>query len=179
MYRLWVISFIILLAGIAGYFNLRTIDVDPANVGSVTHVSQLKVKSLDGEPYKIGRLNKKPLIMNVWATWCAPCIKELPSLMALDRQGKYSVVAVAIDKDPIVIKNFLRQHGFNEMPALWDKNGEAIKEKIGLRGIPTTFIIDTKQNIVGIEQGERDWNHPKMIENIEFYLKAAQTKTNN
>lgn len=176
MYRLWLIFLVILIAAIAGYFNLRTSDVKPVDTN--IHISQLKVKSLDGEIYKIGRLSKKPLIMNVWATWCAPCIKELPSLMALNNQGKYGLVAVAIDKDPIVVKNFLLQHGFNEMPALWDKNGEAIKEKIGLRGIPTTFIIDTNQNVVGIEQGERDWSHPEMIDRIEFYLKAAQTKTN-
>jgi len=147
--------------------------LEPANKVAAVNVSQMKFKSLDGTTdFKLGRHNQKPIILNVWATWCAPCVKELPSLLALHRQGEYALVAVSIDGDASVVKNFLKQHKLDELPVVWDRGGKAIKETIGLKGIPTTYIINTKQEIVGTEQGERVWNHPDMIAKIEKYLET-------
>lgn len=136
------------------------------------NISQMKLKNLDGGDFKLGRHNQKPIILNVWATWCAPCIKELPSLMALHKKGDYALVAVSIDGDAAVVKNFLKQYNLDELPVVWDRGGEAILQHIGLKGIPTTHIVNTNQEIVGTEQGERVWDHPDMIAKIEKYLET-------
>lgn len=139
------------------------------------NISQLKFKSLDGSTdFKLGRHNSKPIILNVWATWCAPCIKELPSLMALGSSGDYALMTVAIDGDAAVVKNFLKKHKFSNLPVVWDRGGKIITEAVGLKGVPTTFIINTDQEIVATEQGERDWNHPDMKAKIESYLAEAE-----
>ena len=57
---------------------------------------------------------------------------------------------------------------------VWDRGGERIIEAVGLKGVPTTFIIDTNQEIVATEQGEREWNHPDMKAKIEKYLADAK-----
>lgn len=140
---------------------------------TAVNISQLKFKGLDGQKFKIGRFSEKPMIVNVWATWCAPCIKELPSLMRLHEQGKYALLTVAIDGDPAVVKNFLQKENLGELPVVWDRGGAVIKEAVGLKGVPTTFIINANQEIVATEQGERAWDHPDMIAKIDEYLQKA------
>lgn len=143
----------------------------PESVG--VDARKLELQTIDGDDYKISWRAENPIIMNIWATWCAPCVKELPSLIALDDHPDFAVLAVSIDNNPAVVKSFLMEHGFQELPVVWDKNGREIKEKIGLRGVPTTFILNTDQTIVGVEQGERDWAHPDMIEKIRAYLEQG------
>tara|TARA_Y100000780_G_scaffold211112_2_gene210429 strand:+ start:636628 stop:637182 length:555 start_codon:yes stop_codon:yes gene_type:complete len=161
---IWVVGF-----AMVGCDGLNT----PQKTEAI-NISQLKFKSLDGTDFKLGRHNQKPIILNVWATWCAPCIKELPSLMALGNEGDYALVTVAIDGDAAVVKNFLKKYNFSNLPVVWDRGGERIIEAVGLKGVPTTFIIDTNQEIVATEQGEREWNHPDMKAKIEKYLADAK-----
>lgn len=144
--------------------------LSPPKQAEAINVSQIKFKSLDGADFKLARHSQKPIILNVWATWCAPCIKELPSLLALHKQGDYALLTVSIDGDAAVVKNFLKQHNLSELPVVWDRGGAVIMKHIGLKGIPTTHIINTSQEIVGTEQGERVWDHPDMIAKIEKYL---------
>ena len=145
----------------------------PTNT-ELVNVSQLKFKSLEGTDFKLGRHNKLPIVLNVWATWCAPCIKELPSLYELSKQGDFAVMTVAIDNDAAVVKNFLKQYHLSELATVWDKGGTTIIDAVGLKGVPTTFIINTDQQIVATEQGERNWNHPDMVAKIKQALKAAE-----
>ena len=147
----------------------------PSSAKSV-NVSQIKFKSLDGKDFKLGRHSQKPIVLNVWATWCAPCIKELPDLLELNKMGDYAVITVAIDGEAAVVKNFLKEYKLSELPVVWDRGGKVIKEAVGLKGVPTTFIINTNQEIVGTEQGERMWSHPDMIAKIEAYLKAEESR---
>lgn len=167
-FALGLLTLLVLGFAVVGCDGLNT----PQKTDAV-NISQLKFKSLEGRDFKLGRHNEKPIVMNVWATWCAPCIKELPSLMALNSEGEYAVLTVAIDGEAAVVKNFLKKYGFSSLPVVWDRGGKLITEAVGLKGVPTTFIINTDQEIVATEQGEREWNHPDMKAKIAQYLADA------
>ena len=159
---------LILVGALAGCGN----ESPPESLG--LDAKKIEVKSLDGEPFKITWRAKKPFVVNIWATWCAPCIKELPSLMALEKKSDFALLTIAIDNNPAVVKTFLRQQGFESLPVVWDKNGQKVREQLGLRGVPTSFILDENQRVVGVEQGEREWDHPDMIKKLHGYLEQSQ-----
>lgn len=142
----------------------------PAPESMGVDVKKLALKSLTGDDFKLSWRTEKPIVMNIWATWCTPCVKELPSLMELSENSDFSVLAVSIDAKPAVVKNFLKKQGFDALPVVWDKNGKQVRANLALRGVPTTYILNEDQIVVGVEQGERDWAHPDMIKKINAYL---------
>lgn len=128
-------------------------------------LADLQVRTLDNEkqPLKDILLDKKPVVLNVWATWCPPCLKEMPTLDALGKEGKYDVVAIATDKDAGSVKDFLKKQAWGSGLQVWfDSLGEITRDKMGAVGIPVTYVLDTSLTIVMVEAGERNWVHPAM-----------------
>lgn len=105
-----------------------------------------KTKFLDGNnlPTSIDAFRGKIVILNLWATWCAPCVKEMPSLQRLAARmlaDQFAFVAVSQDKGGIAVaKPFLDRLGISELPIYTDSAGRLPRE-YGGRGMPTTFII--------------------------------------
>ena len=104
------------------------------------------------------------LLVNFWATWCAPCVIELPSLDKLQQkfagQG-LEVISVSLDtnRSQEDIKKFLYNRNIGEFAAHWDEAGE-VKRKIYMRGIPTTYLLDPQGRILHIFEGDANWNSP-------------------
>lgn len=100
-------------------------------------------------------------VVNLWATWCAPCTAELPSLDALaGKLAKHPIKVLALSSDhggAPVVRKFYEQHGIKNLAVLLDPQGRAL-EAFKARGVPTTFIIDAH----GIEQayaeGNQNWD---------------------
>ena len=135
----------------------------------------ITVKTLDGEaqplnePFTVGG---KPVILNVWATWCPPCLVEMPTLDALGKSGKYTVIAIATDKDATTVKEFLREQNWGSGLTIWhDPLGAETRAKLGANALPVTYILSPDLTIKAVEAGERDWNHPSMLKKIEGALK--------
>lgn len=150
------------------------VDEDAKKVSYDDSAKHLVFSSLDRDDLtlKLQHLaGDKPVVMNVWATWCPPCIKELPSLQKLADKKIFSVITVSIDRDRAKVKAFLHRNGFTRLPVVWDQNGKALKEAFGLNGVPTTYILDRSKKVVAVEKGERDWAHPAMVAKIKEYLK--------
>jgi thiol-disulfide isomerase/thioredoxin len=126
-------------------------------------VPALTLMSLaDESPTNLDAYKGKPLIVNLWATWCGPCITEMPSLMKLSERLKDSGVAViAISEDrggKFVVDPFLKEHNITGLPIFLDKTmstGKALKEATIL---PMTILIDANGNEVGRVKGDRDWD---------------------
>lgn len=115
----------------------------------------------------LGAFHGKTLVLNIWATWCAPCIKELPSLDRLAGKldaRKAFVMAVSQDKGGAAIaKPFLDKIGIKNLPSYADPSG-ALWRAMGIRGLPTTFIISEKGAIVGRVEGVLEWDSPEIIQ---------------
>lgn len=108
------------------------------------------------------------LLVNFWATWCAPCVVELPSLGKLKAQyeGKgLDIIAVSLDtmRGHDDIKAFLKNRNIGDFAAYFDDQ-QHIQKNISMRGIPTSYLIDPKGNISYIFEGDAHWDSPSAIQ---------------
>jgi cytochrome c biogenesis protein CcmG/thiol:disulfide interchange protein DsbE len=100
-----------------------------------------------GAPVTLESLKGRPVVLNFWATWCAPCIQEHPALngMASQRQD-VTFLGVVYQDEEARIREFQRRYG-NAYPSLLDPDGKTAIA-YGIAGVPETFFIDTKGTIV-------------------------------
>ncbi len=145
----------------------------------VKPVPELTLTDLaDEQPTNLDGYRGKPLIVNLWATWCAPCVKEMPSLakLAADLKDK-GVAIVAISEDrggKFVVDPFLKEHAIAGLPIYLDKTMSTGKALKGSTILPMTILVDADGNEVGRVFGDRDWDSPASEAEIEklFKLKS-------
>ncbi len=108
----------------------------------------------------------QPRLLNVFASWCLPCVVEAPQLMALHRAG-YAVDAVAIRDTTPALQAFLARNG-DPYAAIGDDPRSAVQLALGSSGVPETFVIDGKGVIVAQHIGEiREDDLPELIAALE------------
>lgn len=115
----------------------------------------------EGQTVKLEDYRGKYLLLNFWATWCGPCVVELPSMDALRERFKdrgLDVVAVSIDQNvtPDVLKNFLKSRGISDFALFHDTQGD-VQAKIALPGIPMTYLLSPEGQIAYVFEGGADW----------------------
>ena len=142
------------------------------------NMADMAVQTLDGEVQALRDVGGgKPVVLNVWATWCPPCLKEMPTLDALGKQGRFTVVAIATDQDTKTVKAFLKKQAWGAGMTVWfDALGAVTRERLGAKGIPVTYVLDPSLTVVMVEAGERDWGHARMVAKMERVLKEPGTK---
>ena len=114
----------------------------------------------DGEKRRtIADYRGSGVVMNFWATWCAPCVREMPSLDRLQAKVPgIRVLALSVDRGGArVIETFYRKHGIANLDVLADR-GAKLMRKLGVRGLPTTLLIDADGNEVGRVVGPAEWD---------------------
>jgi thiol-disulfide isomerase/thioredoxin len=113
--------------------------------------------------------------MNFWATWCAPCVEEMPALDALEaaRGGEdFRVVTVSIDRGGVYdVEPFFERHGLEHLQPYFDPAGRA-PAAFGLRALPTTLVIDRAGRWVGSFTGPADWAGEDALRLVDWYLAA-------
>lgn len=105
----------------------------------------------DGTPLTLAQFKGQPLVVNFWATWCTPCVEEMPLLNAFYQQNKpksWQVLGLAIDQ-PSAVKRFLGQHPVEYPIGLAGLNGTALMTALGnvQGGLPFTLVIDAQQSL--------------------------------
>jgi thiol-disulfide isomerase/thioredoxin len=124
----------------------------------------------NGVSSTLGKFKGKVVIVNLWATWCGPCIKEMPSLERLAGKidaDKALVLVVSQDKGGTAIaKPFLDKLGITKLPTYFDPSNKLSRE-LAVRGLPTTFIISPNNMIIGRVEGAIEWDAPKMLSFIK------------
>ena len=109
------------------------------------------------------------MVLNFWATWCVPCVKEMPDLDKLSvktNKNNIKIVPVSVDfKGLEVVNEFYKANNIENLPAFLDEKGKAFKN-LKLRALPTTLIIDKKGMEVARVLGDISWNR----EEVEVYL---------
>jgi len=127
--------------------------------------------TLDGRSFSTDSARGRVVILNVWATWCAPCRKEMPALERLSqifRGREVDIVAVSTDDDPILLRPFIENLGLT-FPIIHDRAGVMGKRYL-VDGLPTTFIIGKDGRIERRELGARVWDDPVYVAYIEELL---------
>lgn len=113
------------------------------------------------------------VLINLWATWCGPCVVEMPSIQRLYsryRDRGFKVVAVAVDDPPFteLVRTFVRERGLT-FEVLHEGSGR-IEQDYGARGIPATYVLGRDGRIRLIRQGAADWDTPTARALIEQLL---------
>jgi thiol-disulfide isomerase/thioredoxin len=131
----------------------------------------LNLKDVGGRLHDLTDYRGKVLVVNFWATWCAPCREELPSLERLRdalRDKPVQVLAVNVNEGESRVRRFLTEVLLH-LPVLLDRNGEA-QRAWRVRGLPATFLLDQDGAIRYWFLGELDWSQPAIIRTVESLL---------
>lgn len=111
-----------------------------------------------GKSLVLAEQTGRPLLINLWATWCAPCVVELPTLEALAKQGKVRVLTVSQDmSDPAKVSQFLAERGGPSLEPWLDPQND-LSFHYGTGTLPTTIYYDANGREVWRFVGEKDWS---------------------
>lgn len=128
----------------------------------------------DGGPLKLEDLRGKVVYLDYWASWCGPCRQTFPfmnELQARYRDKDFVVIAVSIDSDPAAARRFLAQYPANFIIA-YDPQGSTAKA-LRVQGMPTTFLIDQRGDIIATHVGFREADKGKIEREIKSLLRTA------
>jgi thiol-disulfide isomerase/thioredoxin len=107
----------------------------------------------------------KFLVLNLWATWCVPCLEEMPSLQRLQAKLGPALTVIAVSEDrggDKVVAPFVATHQLDKLRIYLDPSS-AVSHAFAVRGLPTTLVVDTDGNVLGKVEGEADWDSDKML----------------
>ena len=133
-----------------------------------------------GQPSDMAPYGGKVLLVNLWATWCAPCIKELPSLGALQQElggDQFQVVTIAVDeRDPAKIEPFLAQHGAGNLPVLIDRD-RTIDKVAQVSALPTSLLVDRDGKAKAMVTGDACWNSGTALAAVKAFISDGTVMT--
>ncbi len=119
----------------------------------------------DGEELTLASLKGQPVLVNLWATWCAPCVKELPTLNAIANRADVGVEVVTISQDmgdAAAVQQFLDTRGLAQLPA-WIDSAGALPTHYGAQSLPMTVLYDASGKEVWRYIGDRDWTDEESL----------------
>ena len=119
----------------------------------------LTLRDQQGGELKLAGLKGKPALINLWATWCAPCIAELPTLNAMANRADLKLAVVTVSQDMAQtekVQPFLDQRGLAQLPGWLDPKGD-LAFHYGVQTLPSTILYDAAGHEVWRYTGERDW----------------------
>ncbi|MFT5857778.1 MAG: peroxiredoxin [Verrucomicrobiales bacterium] len=126
---------------------------------------------LDGDPFKLrDSLGKEVVVLDFWATWCGPCIKALPDVMAAVNEfnGKgVRLIAVNQQEAANEIGQFLKAKGWDLDVVLDDNRHSPVARKFGVTGIPTTFVIGKDGKVSTMHSGYSPGLREKLVDDIK------------
>ena len=130
----------------------------------------------DGKDYTLSDFRGKTILLNFWATWCAPCRKEMPGLDRLQGEmgsDKFTVLALGQDLQGIErVKKFLKALKIKHLGAYNDKSVKSGRSA-GVFGLPATILIDTKGREVGRLVGPAEWDSEEAKELIQYFISMS------
>ena len=134
---------------------------------------ELRFEDAEGRALSLADFRGKVVLLNIWATWCGPCRREMPTLDRLQAQlggPEFEVVALSIDRAGLeVVREFYDEIGIERLAMYIDSSGEAARD-LGVLGLPTTLLVDRNGRELGRLIGPAEWDTPAMVAFIREYL---------
>jgi peroxiredoxin len=130
------------------------------------------IPDLTGKPVSLSDFRGKVVLLNIWATWCGPCKREIPSLDRLYQMRKdkgLEIVAVSVDRTSVSgVATFVANYQMS-FPVLHDNRGE-VGQKYWARAIPSSYLLDRNGVIKWTVTGSIEWDEPLVISRIDQIL---------
>ena len=135
------------------------------------------LKRLKGGDISLEDLKGKTVLLHFWATWCKPCIKEMPTMEKFYntfKDKKFEILAISIDRGNVRgVESFVKMTGMT-FPVLLDQD-QTIRKKYFINGLPTSYLIDDKGKLKGYISGERDWSGKDAIQLMNSMINKSNT----
>jgi thiol-disulfide isomerase/thioredoxin len=133
---------------------------------------ELAFTDADDKPFTLAGYKGKLVLVNFWATWCAPCVKEMPSLDRLQAamgKDKFVIVPLSLDgPSKPKVAPFYKDKNLANLGIYFDK-GRKVQQALDVSVLPTSILIDGQGREIGRMLGEADWDKPESI----AFMKAA------
>jgi thiol-disulfide isomerase/thioredoxin len=191
-----VVGFILLLGVVGGLYRLAhepTIRSLP-NVASIASSSKesvpfsllekprqlpmLRFANGSGAALTLADFHGKVVLFNIWATWCAPCRKEMPTLDRLQAKlggDGFEVVALSLDQGgAATVRAFYDQIGIHRLDIYVDTSGYVVRD-LNLIGVPTTFLVDRVGREMARAIGPAEWDSPEIVSLIKRVIVGSTT----
>lgn len=142
----------------------------PRKIGEA--IPDFTLKTLDGKETKLSEIKGKVTLINFWATWCGPCVKEMPSLQKLSdayASKGLNVIGVNLDENPDqVLEPFLKKNGI-KFKSYVDPHGESA-DLFQVSGLPLTLVVDSQRKLLLEQIGDEEWFDPDFRKQFETWL---------
>jgi len=142
-------------------------------VNKMISAADFELQNIDEEKKKLSDYKGKVILLNFWATWCPPCIREMPSMERLHQQvdaENFKVIAINQMEDIDQVFAFTGQLEIDPtFEILFDSTSE-VSQQYAVRGLPTTYLIDKEGKIRYRAIGGREFNHPEVVKVINSLI---------
>jgi thiol-disulfide isomerase/thioredoxin len=139
-------------------------------------VPEIRFADDQGHDLTLGDLRGRVVLLNIWATWCVPCRKEMPTLDRLQAKlgdEDFLVIPLSIDRDGAAgVKRFYQEVGVEKLGIYVDPSGRA-SHALSVPGVPTTLLIDREGREVARKMGEAQWDGAEMVSLVQRTIQAA------
>jgi thiol-disulfide isomerase/thioredoxin len=178
--RIWALVTVFVAACVSAVWLLAPLQDGPPIGGAVAKFAadprpapQLSFTDADGKPLTLAEFHGRFLLVNLWATWCAPCVKELPALDRLQQAlggDRFRVITISLDRAGApLVKPFFAERGIANLPTFLDQKGASFAA-FTVRGLPTTILLGPDGGEIGRIEGDVDWDAPDARALLAYYL---------
>ena len=139
------------------------------NAASLSRLPAVSFYDKSGARLTLDDFKGRVVLVNLWATWCTPCVAELPSLDRLQKSlpaDKFKIVAISMDTTSMeAVTAFVQKRGVKNLDVYWDKDRQ-LPLKWSYEGLPTSFLLDRDGNTVKRYDGPEVWDKGNVLEEI-------------
>jgi thiol-disulfide isomerase/thioredoxin len=130
---------------------------------------EIMLQPLDGEPVSIRKYRGKLVVLNLWASWCEPCRREMPNLQRLSERldgNRFAVIGMAQDDDDHVVREYLLDKGVH-FTSYIDPHGAVSTGRLGVQFFPYTLLIAPDGRFIQRVPGPREWQRDEVVDLLE------------
>ena len=134
---------------------------------------QLDLMGIDGKRYQLSAYQGRVVLVNFWATWCAPCIHEMPTLQKVWDKLKgrrFEILAVNLGEEEARIREFLEKFSPKLEFSILLAHDQTIMQTWKIQGLPLSYLVDSQGRWMYQALGPRDFSHPHIVSHIEDLL---------
>ncbi len=148
----------------------------PIGAATIAPLPDFTFTDKDGKTLAAKDFKGRPIILNFWASWCPPCIKEIPLLIKAAKEQNIALIALSSDIDEAAMNAFLKKQNLSAPPEnvifAWDENTNITQKIFQTFKLPETILIDSqglmRSKIIGA-----DWEYDDLVKQIDSIKAAA------